>query len=229
MPCIAKKYEAKREEMEVDGIRDVDLVLTTRELARWIKREEIPFTELNDLKPTSPLAKYTGAGAIFGATGGVMEAALRTVRDTLEKQDYKDVDIKAVRGVDKDIKEAKLNVAGHEVYVAVVHGAANFPEMFRRIEEGKKQYAFVEFMGCTGGCINGGGQPIVPSYIADDVNVKDLRAKVLYNVDKKCELRKSHENPAVKEVYKEFLKEPCGKLSHKLLHTHYHQKDKYSK
>lgn len=229
MPCIAKKSEAKREEMEVRGIRDIDLVLTTRELARWIKREEIPFTELKDLKPTSPLAQYTGAGVIFGTTGGVMEAALRTVRDKLEKQDYKDVDIKPVRGVNKDIKEAVLTVAGHEVLVAVVHGAANFPEMFRRIEEGKKKYAFVEFMGCTGGCINGGGQPIVPSYVADHVDVRELRAKVLYQLDKNSSLRKSHENPAVQTVYKEFLKEPCGHLAHELLHTSYKAKEKYNK
>ncbi len=229
MPCIAKKHEAKRPEMESDGIRDIDVVLTTRELARWIKRADINFNGLKSYIPQSPMAKYTGAGVIFGATGGVMEAALRTVRDILEKENYKNVDITPVRGVNKGIKEATLTIAGLEVTVAVVHGGANFPEMFKRIKEGKKQYAFIEFMGCTGGCINGGGQPIVPAHIAEGIDIRAIRAKVLYNSDKSAVLRKSHDNPAVQEVYKEFLGQPCGHLSHKLLHTHYEPKQKYSK
>ena len=154
MPCIAKKYEAKRPEMETNGLRDVDLVLTTRELARFIKREGIDFNSLEDAKLTSPLAQYTGAGVIFGATGGVMEAALRTARDLLEKKDYKDVDITPVRGTE-NIKEATLTINGLELTVAVVHGAVNFPEMFARIKANPGKYAFIEFMGCTGGCVNG--------------------------------------------------------------------------
>lgn len=226
MPCIAKKFEAKRPEMEYEGIRDIDVVLTTRELARWIKKNDINFNELEDYVPTSPLAKYTGAGVIFGVTGGVMEAALRTVKDVLEKTDHKEVDIEPVRGVE-DIKEATLTIDGKELTVAVVHGGANIPEMLKRVKENPGKYAFVEFMGCTGGCVNGGGQPVVPSYIADDIDVRSLRAKVLYNIDENAELRKSHENPFVKELYQEFLKEPNGELAHHLLHTHYTKRTRY--
>ncbi len=228
MPCIAKKFEASRPEMEVDGVRDIDCVLTTRELARWIKRHDIDFRNLEDSIPESALAKYTGAGVIFGATGGVMEAALRTVRDILESKDYKDVDITPVRGTD-NIKEATLTVAGHEVTVAVVHGAVNFKEMFDKIKENPNKYAFIEFMGCTGGCVNGGGQPIVPSYIADTIDVRAERAKGLYNIDEEATLRKSHENKFVMDLYKEFLEEPNSHIAHKLLHTTYVKRDKYNK
>lgn len=226
MPCIAKKFEAKRPEMVTDGIRDIDVVLTTRELARWIKKNDINFAELEDYKPSSPMAKYTGAGVIFGVTGGVMEAALRTVKDILENKDNKEVDIEPVRGVE-DIKEATLTIAGKELTVAVVHGGANIPAMLKKIKENPGKYAFVEFMGCTGGCVNGGGQPVVPSYIADDIDVRSLRANVLYNIDKNAKLRKSHENPFVQELYKEFLKEPNGELAHHLLHTHYTKRTSY--
>jgi len=227
MPCIAKKYEASRKEMEVDGVRDIDVVLTTREFARWIKKKDIDFNNLEDTIPKSPLAKYTGAGVIFGATGGVMEAALRTVRDVLEKKDYKDVDITPLRGVE-NIKEATMTIAGKTVTVAVVHGGANFKEMFDRIKENKDKYAFIEFMGCTGGCVNGGGQPIVPSYIQDEIDVREARAKALYNIDSNQEFRKSHENKYVLDLYKEFLVEPNSHLAHKLLHTTYSKKDKYN-
>lgn len=226
MPCIAKKFEAKRPEMESDGLRDIDVVLTTRELARWIKKNDINFNDLEDYTPNSPLAKYTGAGVIFGATGGVMEAALRTVKDVLEKTDNKEVDIEPVRGVE-DIKEAKLTIAGHELTVAVCHGGKSIPEMLKRVKENPGKYAFIEFMGCTGGCVNGGGQPVVPSYIADDIDVRSVRASVLYNIDKNAELRKSHENPFVQELYKDFLKEPNGELAHHLLHTHYTKRTRY--
>jgi len=226
MPCIAKKYEASRKEMEVDGIRDVDLVLTTREFARWIKMRDIDFRSLEDTVPNSPLAKYTGAGVIFGATGGVMEAALRTVRDVLEKKDYKDVDITPLRGVE-NIKEATLKVNGLDVTVAVVHGGVNFKEMFEKIKANPNKYAFIEFMGCTGGCVNGGGQPIVPSYIADDIDIRKLRADALYNIDTNTKERKSHDNPFIKKLYEDFLKEPNSHLAHKLLHTTYEKKNKY--
>ena len=226
MPCIAKKYEAKRPEMQSRGLRDVDLVLTTRELARFIKREGIDFNSLEDAKLTTPLAQYTGAGVIFGATGGVMEAALRTARDLLEKKDYKDVDITPVRGTE-NIKEATLTINGLELTVAVVHGGVNFPQMFEKIKANPGKYAFVEFMGCTGGCVNGGGQPVVSASMQEKVDVRKERAKALYKLDADGKLRKSHDNPAVKALYEEFLKEPNGHLAHELLHTTYSPKGKY--
>ena len=226
MPCIAKKYEAKRPEMENDGIRDIDYVLTTRELARLIKREGIDFNNLEDYVPTSPLAKYTGAGVIFGATGGVMEAALRTVTHILDEENEDKIDFSAVRGVDNGIKEATLKIAGMDVNVAVVHGTVNVPELFKRIKEGKA-YHFVEVMACTGGCINGGGQPIVNAKVQEQCDVRTLRASVLYDIDKDVPLHKSHENPEIQRLYKEFLGEPNGHLAHKLLHTHYGKKEFY--
>lgn len=226
MPCIAKKYEAKRPEMESDGLRDIDYVLTTRELARLIKQEGIDFNNLEDYTPTSPLAKYTGAGVIFGATGGVMEAALRTVTHILDPENEDKLDFTPVRGVDNGIKEATLKVAGMDVTVAVVHGSVNVPELFKRMKEGKV-YHFVEVMACTGGCINGGGQPIVNAKVQEQCDVRTLRASVLYNIDKDAPLHKSHENQEVQKLYKEFLGEPNSHLAHKLLHTHYTKKEYY--
>lgn len=227
MPCSCKKYEASREEFRTELGPDIDVVLTTRELARWIKRNEIDYTKLRNYTPKSPMAKYTGAAVIFGATGGVMEAALRTVKDVLEQKNNTQVDITPVRGLE-DIKEATIKIAGKDYTFAVVHGAVNVPEMIRRIEANPGKYLFVEFMGCTGGCVNGGGQPIVPSYIADYVDVRAERAKVLYQIDKDAPLRKSHENPFVLDLYKEFLGEPNSELAHHLLHTHYIPRKKYS-
>ncbi len=227
MPCIAKKYEARRPEMEVDGLRDIDNVLTTRELARMIKCEFIDFNNLEDYVPTSPLAKYTGAGVIFGATGGVMEAALRTVTHILDPEHEDSLDFTPVRGIDNGIKEATLKVNGLDVNVAVVHGSANLPELFRRIKSGEKQYHFVEVMACTGGCINGGGQPVVVASVQDKVDVRVGRAQVLYNIDKEAKLHKSHENPEVQKLYAEFLGEPNSHKAHHLLHTSYGKKDYY--
>ena len=228
MPCIAKKYEANRPEMEKDGLRDIDYVLTTRELARLIKRQGIDFNNLADYTPESPLAKYTGAGVIFGATGGVMEAALRTVIHVLDPAIEDKVDLSVVRGVENGIKEATLKVAGLDVNVAVVHGSVNLPELFKRIKEGK-QYHFIEVMACTGGCINGGGQPIVPAKVQESCDVRALRASVLYQIDKDTKFHKSHENQAVLDAYKEFLGEPNSHKAHELLHTHYTPKQKFSK
>ena len=228
MPCIAKKFEANRPEMEKDGLRDIDYVLTTRELARLIKREGIDFNNLADYTPTSPLAKYTGAGVIFGATGGVMEAALRTVVHVLDPEIEDKVDLSVVRGVENGIKEATLKVAGLDVNVAVVHGSVNLPELFKRIKEGK-QYHFIEVMACTGGCINGGGQPIVPAKLQESCDVRALRASVLYQIDKDTKFHKSHENQAVLDAYKEFLGEPNSHTAHEILHTHYTPRQKFSK
>jgi NADP-reducing hydrogenase subunit HndD len=229
MPCIAKKYEAKRPEMEADGARDVDYVLTTRELARMIRRQDIDFRALEDIVPSSPMAKYTGAGVIFGATGGVMEAALRTVRDLLEQKDYADVDFAAIRGAGDGIKEAEIEIDGIKLTVAVVHGAVNFKEMFERVKQNPGKYAFVEFMACTGGCVNGGGQPILRAEDQENIDIRAQRAKALYNIDAQKQLRKSHQNPVVIELYKEFLEKPGSDKAHKLLHTHYAKKESYSK
>ena len=228
MPCIAKKYEANRPEMEKDGLRDIDYVLTTRELARLIKRNGIDFNNLADYTPESPLAKYTGAGVIFGATGGVMEAALRTVVHVLDPEIEDKVDLSVVRGVENGIKEATLKIAGLDVNVAVVHGSVNLPELFKRIKEGK-QYHFIEVMACTGGCINGGGQPIVNAKQQESCDVRALRASVLYQIDKDTKFHKSHENQAVLDAYKEFLGEPNSHTAHEILHTHYTPKQKFSK
>lgn len=228
MPCIAKKNEANRPEMEHDGIRDVDVVLTTRELARWIKNREIDFNSLEDYVPTSPIAQYTGAGVIFGVTGGVMEAAIRTVYNVLEGKDLPSLDVHEVRGV-KDIKEATLTIAGKEVNVAVVHGGANIHTMMEMIKKGEKHYDFIEFMGCTGGCVNGGGQPIVSARVQDQIDVRQERAKAIYQIDKDAKIRQSHENEFVQQLYKEFLGEPNSHLAHELLHTSYSKKENYSK
>jgi len=228
MPCIAKKYEAKRPEMEVDGIRDVDYVITTREFARIIKRASIDFENLEDYVPTSPLAQYTGAAVIFGATGGVMEAALRTVAETLEKKPLDNVNFNITRGIDSGIKEATFQIAGLEVNVAIVHGAVHVPEMMKRIKTSGKQYHFIEVMACTGGCVNGGGQPIIPAHIAEKIDVRAERAKALYKIDAEIQVRKSHKNPEITKLYEDFLIEPGGHMSHHILHTSYSQKSFFS-
>lgn len=225
MPCVAKKAEAARPEMGRDGYMDVDIVLTTREFARLIRHRGIPFRDLEPIKPYGDLAKYTGAGTIFGATGGVMEAALRTVTEILEGKSTP-VEFMDVRGLE-NIKEATYKVAGIDVNVAVVHGGKAIGEFLERMKKGEKQYHFVEFMGCTGGCINGGGQPIVPAEILDKVDVRARRAKVLYTIDEASTVRKSHENPAVKKLYEEFLGKPLSHMSHELLHTKYKERTMY--
>ena len=226
MPCIAKKNEAKRPEMEVNGVRDVDCVITTRELARWIKIKGIDFVRLEDYVPTSPIAQYTGAGVIFGVTGGVMEAALRTVYHVLEGKNLESLDIQSVRGVE-DIKEATVHVGGMDLNVAIVHGGVHIPTIMKMIESGEKQYHFIEFMGCTGGCVNGGGQPVVNAKIQDVIDVRAERAKALYNIDANAPLRQSHENPAVIALYEEYLGKPNSHKAHELLHTHYSKKKVY--
>ena len=226
MPCIAKKYECSRPEMEVDGIRDVDYVITTRELARMIKQANIDFCELEDGKFDEPMGEASGAGAIFGTTGGVMEAAIRTAVDTLEGKSMDKLEYTQVRG-EKGIKEATLKIAGKDIKVAVASGLANARKIMEQIKDGKCDYHFVEIMACPGGCIMGGGQPIKSSKIRSTVDVAKLRRDALYSIDEKSIIRKSHENPFMIKLYKEFLEKPGSHKSHKYLHTTYTKKEKY--
>ena len=229
MPCTSKKYEIERPEMESDGVRDVDAVLTVRELAKMIKRKGIKFKDLEDYVPVSPLAKFTGAGTIFGASGGVMEASLRTVSEILTKEPLGKVDYKFTMGSDQNyskgvIKEATVKIGENKLNVAYVNGGVALKEMYRRIEEGKKQYHFIEFMTCAGGCVNGGGMPIVHDLPAHEVIIR--RSNALYRQDQEdLPLRKSHENKTVLKAYEEFLKEPGSKASHIHCHTTYSQKE----
>ena len=221
MPCTAKKFEITRKyQSEGKNVPDCDVALTTRELARMIKRAGIDFANLPNEGFDDPLGESTGAGVIFGATGGVMEAALRTAVEWVTKKPLEDLDFKEVRGM-KGIKEATYNVAGTDVNVAVASGLANARALLNDVKSGKKQYHFIEIMGCPGGCINGGGQPIVPSHIRNFEDYRALRAKALYSNDKKKEIRKSHENPSIQKLYKEFLGKPGSEKAHELLHTKY--------
>jgi len=226
MPCIAKKYECQREEMEVEGIRDVDYVITTRELARMIKQANIEFTELQEDKFDEPMGEATGAGAIFGTTGGVMEAALRTAADVLENKDLPKFEYEAVRGGDER-KEAVIEIAGKKVKAVVVSGLNNARKIMDEIKEGKADYQFVEIMACPGGCIMGGGQPIKNSKTRSEIDIRKLRSDALYSIDEKSVIRKSHENPVIKQMYEEFLQKPGSEVSHKYLHTHYSKKNLY--
>ncbi|HNR03893.1 MAG TPA: NADH-dependent [FeFe] hydrogenase, group A6 [Bacillota bacterium] len=225
MPCTAKKFEANREEMALDGLKDVDVVLTTRELAKMIKQVRINFTALSEGKYDSILGDSTGAAVIFGATGGVMEAALRTVADILTGQDLKKIDYTPVRGME-GIKEASVNVDGVDIKVAVAHGTGNAAKLLDSIKDGKAEYHFIEVMACPGGCINGGGQPILLDKEKTE-EVKKLRAQGLYKIDKEDRrFRKSHENPEVKKLYEDYLEEPNSHISHRLLHTKYIERDR---
>lgn len=227
MPCVAKKFECGREEMEVGGNRDVDIVISTRELARMIKSAGINFTELpDDEKFDKPFEEATGAGVIFGATGGVMEAALRTVADVLTGEDLEKVDYHAVRGTE-GIKEATVKIGDIDVRVAIAHGLGNARQLLNNIRDGKAEYEFIEIMACPGGCVTGGGQPIVPARVQMTTNVKELRAKALYSEDEKSTFRKSHKNPDLELLYKEYLTEPGSHKAHELLHTHYTKRSKF--
>ena len=230
MPCTAKKGEKEREEMHVDGIKDVDAVLTTRELARMIKRAGILFNRLPDEEFDQDLmGEYTGAGVIFGVTGGVMEAALRTVYYVLTGKEHEAIKFEAVRGFD-GIREASLDINGTVVNVAIAHGMKNAKVLLDDIRAGKSKYHFIEIMGCPGGCIAGGGQPYVRSCFlpneADDImdTYKEKRAKALYSEDERQVLRQSHNNPQIKALYDEFLGEPNSHKAHELLHTTYSAK-----
>lgn len=228
MPCTAKKFECQRPEMADSGYRDVDVVLTTRELGRMLRQAGIDLKTLPEEEFDEPLGISTGAGAIFGATGGVMEAALRTVAEVVTGKELEKIDFEQVRGVE-GIKEATIEVDGTEVKVAVAHGLANAKNLLERVKNGEAEYHFIEIMACPGGCIGGGGQPIVNADARWEKDYKEVRGKAIYEVDKNMPLRKSHENPAVQALYKEFLGEPLSEKSHHLLHTHYTERCKYPK
>ena len=228
MPCVAKKGEGSRQENIHDGLKDVDAVLTTRELGRMIKMFGIDFADLIDSDFDQDMfGEYSGAGVIFGTSGGVMEAALRTVADVLEKKDLQNVDYKAVRGVE-GLKEATVELAGMEIHVAVAHSMSIAKPLLEDIRAGRSKYHFIEIMGCPGGCINGGGMPIVKASIRNSsINYKQKRAEALYEEDSQCKVRKSHENTQIQELYKNFLQEPNSELAHHLLHTHYTKKERF--
>lgn len=219
MPCTAKKFEAARDEMEVDGLRDIDAVITTRELARMIKQARIQFQELPDGVYDSILGTSTGAGVIFGNTGGVMEAALRTVADIVTGQDLKDIDYVQVRGME-GIREAAVNINGMELKVAIANGTGNAAKLLDKIRAGEADYHFIEVMACPGGCINGGGQPIIMDKSKTE-EVKQKRIEGIYAIDKASVKRKSHENAEVKKLYDEYMEKPGSHKAHHLLHTHY--------
>ncbi|TYO94586.1 NAD(P)-dependent iron-only hydrogenase catalytic subunit [Desulfallas thermosapovorans DSM 6562] len=222
MPCTAKKFECNRPEMSNNGIKDVDYVITTRELAKMIRQAGIDFAALEDGYYDHPLGEYSGAATIFGATGGVMEAALRTVYEVVTGKTLEKVDFDEVRGLE-GVKEAAVDIPGlAEVKVAVAHGLGNARKILERIKDGSADYHFIEIMCCPGGCVSGGGQPIPVNN-----EIRRLRAKALYEEDSNLKVRKSHENPYIKTIYEEFLGEPLGEKSHHLLHTHYTPRSKF--
>ncbi|MCR4778387.1 MAG: [FeFe] hydrogenase, group A [Lachnospiraceae bacterium] len=227
MPCTAKKFEIDRDDECGAGLPDVDISLTTRELARMINKTGLKFTELPDEKFDDPLGESTGAGVIFGATGGVMEAALRTAYYFVTGDNAGPVDFEAVRGVE-GIKEATVDIKGTKVRVAVASGLANAKKLLKSVQSGEAQYDFIEIMGCPGGCVNGGGQPQVPASVRNFTDIRAERAKALYNNDKAKTLRKSHDNPSIKKLYDEFLEKPGSHKAHELLHTTYVKRGLYN-
>jgi NADH-quinone oxidoreductase subunit G/NADP-reducing hydrogenase subunit HndD len=221
MPCTAKKFEATREEMEANGNRDVDIVLTTRELAKMLKMGGVDLLKLPAGEFDDPLGITTGAGDIFGVTGGVMEAALRTVYEEVTGKELDKLEFDQVRGFD-GVREASLDLAGQVVNICVVNGLGNVDDVLNAIKDGSKEYHFVEVMSCPGGCVGGGGQPIPTN---EEVVAK--RAAGLYNIDENKELRKSHENSIVKELYEDYLGNVGSEKAHSLLHTTYQEREQY--
>lgn len=226
MPCTAKKFERARPELGVDGLPDVDVVITTRELARMIKQAGIDFANLPDGEFDDMLGDSSGASVIFGATGGVMEAALRTAYEAITGKTLEDVDFNACRGI-AGVKEATIDLDGTEVNIAVVSSTGLAGMLLDQVREGKKNYTFIEVMGCPGGCVNGGGQPIVTVEQREKTDPRVLRAKALYLEDENKPIRKSHENPSIKKLYAEYLEKPNSHKAHHLLHTHYTARSKY--
>ncbi|MEE0202764.1 MAG: NADH-dependent [FeFe] hydrogenase, group A6, partial [Muricomes sp.] len=220
MPCTAKKFEINRDDQDAAGVPDVDISITTRELARLIRKVGINFRSLPDEGFDDPLGESTGAGVIFGATGGVMEAALRTAVETLTGEELASLEFNEVRGTE-GIKEATYNVAGMDVKVAVASGLSNAKQIMDKVRAGEADYHFIEIMCCPGGCVNGGGQPQVHADVRNYEDVRAIRAKALYDNDKAKTIRKSHDNPSIKKLYEEFLGEPGSEKAHHILHTSY--------
>lgn len=220
MPCTAKKFEIGRDDQNAAGVPDVDISITTRELARLIRKVGIDFRVLPDEGFDDPLGESTGAAVIFGATGGVMEAALRTAVEKLTGEELANVEFTDVRGTE-GIKEAVYHVAGMDVKVAVASGLSNAKVLMDKIRAGEADYHFIEIMCCPGGCVNGGGQPQVHADVRNFEDVRAIRAKVLYDNDSAKTLRKSHDNPSIKKVYEEYLGEPGSEKAHHILHTSY--------
>lgn len=227
MPCTAKKFETKRPNQAASGYPDVDIAITTRELARMIESAGIFFKHLPDEEFDNPFGESTGAATIFGTTGGVMEAALRTAVETLTGKELENVDFKEVRGM-KEVKEAEYDVDGTKIKVAVASGTKNAKVILDKIKDGTADYQFIEIMGCPGGCINGGGQPIQHAVVRNFVDLKARRAQALYDADAKNKKRKSHENETIKKLYAEFLGEPGSHKAHEVLHTSYIARKKYN-
>ena len=228
MPCTAKKFECGRDDESASGYADVDIVLTTRELGRMIKSAGIKFTSLPDEEPDAPLGRGTGAAVIFGTTGGVMEAALRTAAEAITGKELENVEFTEVRGME-GVKEASYKLGDMDVKVAVASGTKNAKILMDKIKDGTADYTFVEIMGCPGGCINGGGQPVQPASVRNFVDYKTLRANALYENDKSRPHRKSHENEDVQEVYREYLGEPNSHKAHEILHTSYVKRSMFNK
>jgi NADP-reducing hydrogenase subunit HndD len=227
MPCTAKKFEIRREdEAAVDGLWDIDATITTRELAKMIRKAGLNWNLLPEEQFDVDFGEFTGAGVIFGATGGVMEAALRTVVEKVTGKELPQVDFTEVRGIE-GIKEASYDVNGTTVKVAVASGTANAAKLLDKVKSGEAEYHFIEIMGCPGGCVNGGGQPIQPGSVRNFIDLRAERAKALYAEDAALPVRKSHESPLVKKIYADFLGEPGSHLAHELLHTSYKARPKY--
>jgi NADP-reducing hydrogenase subunit HndD len=226
MPCTAKKFEAARPELSATGYPDVDVVLTTRELAKMIKQAGIEFVNLPDEEFDPTLGDSTGAAVIFGTTGGVMEAALRTVSEIVTGRPLENLEIHEVRGLN-GVKEVEVPLGDVTVKAAVAHGTANAKALLEKVKSGEKEYHFIEVMGCPGGCVTGGGQPIVPAKVQMGIDVRKARAAAIYDEDRSLPVRKSHENESVKKVYAEYLGEPNSHKAHELLHTHYTARSKF--
>jgi len=231
MPCTAKKFEKDRPHQSAAGVPDIDIAITTRELARLIKKYGIMFNELSDEEFDNPFGIGTTAGLLFGATGGVMEAALRTVTEVVSGKSAPAVDFNEVRGT-KGIKEATYDIPTKDggtltVKVAVASGLKNAREIMEKIKKGEADYHFIEIMSCPGGCVNGGGQPIKSAYVRNNYDIRAIRAKAIYNTDQAAALRKSHENPVVQTLYKEYFEEPNSHKAHEILHTEYVKRDKF--
>lgn len=220
MPCTAKKYEADRPEMENDGIRNIDAVITTRELAKMIKDAKIDFAKLEDSEADPAMGEYTGAGAIFGATGGVMEAALRSAKDFVEGKDLENIEYEQVRGL-AGIKDATVEIGEENYNVAVINGASSLFEFINSGKINEKQYHFIEVMACPGGCVNGGGQPHINASDRLTMDIRSVRASVLYKQDKNLKKRKSHENGALNKMYDTYMGKPGHGKAHELLHMSY--------